>query len=148
MDDYPGSDGIRDPDMQYTELMEFLTNNHDMRKAAKGSLQQALYAGSGTLAGGMLLGPVGGLVGGVAGSLVGYFRADDYDGAVQQILQLEGARKMRLVEQVHKVLVDAGASAQQFESPEAFRATLVEFASQRGVRDQVWRACLDSIRED
>jgi hypothetical protein len=151
MDDYPASDHIPDPDrveVEYTELMEFLSNNQDMRKAAKGSLQQSLYAGGGAMAGGMLLGPVGGLIGGVTGSLMGFFRADDYDGAVQQILQLEGARKARLVEQVHKVLLNAGASVQQFESAEAFRATLVEFASQRAVRDQVWRTCLESIQDE
>ena len=150
MDDYPAGDDIPSPDreeMEYHELMEFLTENQDMRKAAQGSLQQSLYAGGGAMAGGLLLGPPGGLVGGIVGSVVGFFQSSDYDGALQQILRLEGARKSQLVQQVHRVLTDAGASANQFESAEAFRATLVEFASQRAVRDQVWRACMECIKE-
>ena len=146
MDDYPAADDIPDLDTQHHELIEFLTNNHEMRKAAKHSLQQGLFAGAGAVAGGFLLGPIGGLVEGIAGSIVGFSRAEDYDGAIHQILKLETSRKSQLVSEVHQVLRTAGA--QQLNSAEAFKEALVQFASQRAVRDQVWRACLDSIRDE
>jgi hypothetical protein len=151
MDDYPASEAIPDParvDFQHHELIEFLMDNTEMRKAAKHSLKQGLFAGGGAVAGGMLLGPVGGLIGGVAGSLVGFFQSDNYDGAVQQIIQLEGTRKDRIVQEVGKVLMTAGATAKQFETPDAFRAALVQFASQRNVRDQVWRACQQVVESE
>lgn len=149
MDDYPAADDIPDPavEFQFQELTQFLTNNPEMRTTAKQSIQQGLYAGGGAVVGGMLLGPVGGLVGGVMGSLVGFWTADDYDGAVQQILLVRGSRKERLVQEVHRVLLQAGATARQFENAQAFRSALVNFASQRAVRDQVWKACLESIRD-
>jgi hypothetical protein len=151
MDDYPASEAIPDParvDFQHHELIEFLMDNTEMKKAAKHSLKQGLFAGGGAVAGGMLLGPVGGLIGGVAGSLVGFFQSDNYDGAVQQIIQLEGARKDRIVQEVGKVLMTAGATAKQFETADAFRAALVQFASQRNVRDQVWKVCQQVVESE
>jgi len=151
MDDYPAADPIPDPDrvsFQHHELIEFLTDNSEMRKAAKNSLQQGLFAGGGAVAGGILLGPIGGLVGGVVGSIMGFFHTDDYDGALQQIIKLEGVRKDMLLQAVSKVLVTAGATAQSFETAEAFRMALVQFASQRTVREQVWRACINVVESE
>lgn len=145
-DDYPAADPIPGPiDSYHTELMEFLVDNQDMRKAAQHSLRQGLFAGGGAIAGGLLLGPVGGLVGGIAGSVLGFLQADDYDGAVQQLLKLDQAHQERLLLGVRTALIAAGASAQQFNSPQAFRSTLIELASTRSVREQVWKACLDCI---
>jgi hypothetical protein len=37
------------------------------------------------------MGPVGGLVGGIAGSLIGFFKADEYDGVALAAHELESA---------------------------------------------------------
>ena len=150
MDDYPAAEAIPDPaatEFQYRELMQFLTESREMRQAAKGSLKQGLCAAGGAIAGGFVLGPVGGLVGGIGGSIYGFLTAGDYDGALVQILALENEQQERLMSDVGGVLRAAGAGAQQFESPEAFRATLMEFASQGAVRDQIWRACIQAANE-
>lgn len=148
MDDYPAAEPVpdipRSTEMQYRELMQFLTESRDMRKAAQGSLKQGLCAAGGAAAGGFVLGPVGGLVGGIGGSIYGFLTAGDYDGAVVQIMKLEKEEQQRLMSDVGGVLRTAGATAQQFESAEAFRATLMEFASKKQVRDQIWRACIDA----
>jgi hypothetical protein len=64
-----------------------------------------------------------------------------------KLFVLEGSRKKRLVEAVRMTLMDAGATSRSFESAEAFRGALAEFASQRGVRDQIWKACVEVIKE-
>lgn len=150
MDDYAAAEDVPGPttEFQYRELMQFLTESGDMRKAAQGSVKQGLCAAGGAIAGGFVLGPVGGLVGGIGGSIYGFLTAGDYDGALVQIMKLESEQQKRLMSDVGGVLRAAGASAQQFESPEAFRDTLAEFASQSGVRDQIWRACIDATKAD
>jgi len=148
MDDYPAAEDIPNPlsvETQHHELLEFLVDNDQMKDTAKHSLKQGLWAGGGAVAGGMLFGPAGGLVGGIVGSVVGFFQSDDYEGAVQQILVLEDTHKERLVQAVQKVLITAGATARNFESADAFRGALVQFAAQRPVREQVWKACLEAI---
>ena len=112
-----------------------------------GSERQGLLAGSGAVAGGLLLGPVGGLVGGIAGSVVGYFNAPNYNGAIQQIMVLEGHRRDALVRAVRLSLLHAGANARSFDSPQQFKETLLQFAAQRQVRDQIWKACVDALEE-
>jgi hypothetical protein len=151
MDDYPASDPIPEPnlvDAQYSELVHFLTNSREMRKSAKSSIKQSLYAGSGALAGGFLLGPIGGLVGGIAGSLVGFVQADEYDGALLAICKLEGARKQVLMQSVGSVLMTAGATAQQFETVEAFKNSLLELASHPNVRRELWNVCRQAVVEE
>jgi hypothetical protein len=59
MDDYPAADPIPDIGIQHDELIDYLTNSRDMRKTAKSSMKQAMYAGGAALAGGFLLGPIG-----------------------------------------------------------------------------------------
>eukprot|EP00980_Cylindrotheca_fusiformis_P007241 scaffold1525_cov142-Cylindrotheca_fusiformis.AAC.41 len=150
MDDYPAADPIPDPSntrMQHEELMDFLQNSSDMRKAAKSSMKQALYAGGAALMGGFLLGPIGGMVGGVAGSIVGYFKADNYDGAVMCLNELEPEQKKLLVKRVGQVLVAAGATTSQLSTQTAFRDTLVNLCSSPGVRDDVWNACVQTLQE-
>lgn len=149
MDNYDDNDNpIPDMDNHYETLMEFLTDNDAMRRTAVGSMRQGLYAGGGAVAGGLLLGPVGGLLGGLAGSLVGYFRATDYHGAVQQIARLErGHRRDRLVQAVRLSLLHAGANARSFASPLQFQQVLLQFAGQSHVRDQIWKACVDSLEQ-
>ncbi|CAB9518847.1 expressed unknown protein [Seminavis robusta] len=149
MDDYPAAEAIPDPaatEFQYRELMQFLTDSRDMRKAATGSVKQGLCAAGGAIAGGFVLGPAGGLVGGIGGSIYGFLTADNYDGALQQIMALEQEQQAKLMTDVGGVLRAAGATAQQFDSPEAFRATLMEFAAQPAVRDQIWRSCIEASR--
>ena len=53
----------------------------------------------------------GGLIGGVAGSIAGFFQSEDYNGVVQQILELDQARQQRLVKGVRQVLATAGAAS-------------------------------------
>jgi hypothetical protein len=91
------ADPVPDPDIlidgQHHELINFLTNSRDMRQAARSSLKQAAYTGSGALAGGFLLGPIGGMVGGIAGSIIGFVKSDGYDGALLTIYKLPETEK-------------------------------------------------------
>jgi len=145
MDDF---DDIPNMDNNHRELMEWLTDNPEMRKAAQNSLKQGALAGGAAVAGGLIAGPPGGLIGGILGSIAGFFVADEYDGVVQQMLNMNDTdKKKRLMGQVQRVLLSAGATAKQLESTDAFRNALVEFAGQRNVRDQVWRACMDTLKD-
>lgn len=150
MDDYPAADPIPEPDIyaaQYTTLIDYLNNSHDMRQTAKGSMKQAAYAGAGALAGGMLFGAVGGLVGGIGGSLVGFFQSNNYDGIVLQLCKMDDRQQQTLVRDVGKILISAGAAAQSLNSVDAFRDALLSYASQRRVRDDLWTVCLQSLQE-
>lgn len=149
MDDYPAAEPIPDPnlvDAQHNELIDFLTNSREMRQTAKSSLKQAAYASGGALAGGFLLGPVGGMVGGIFGSIIGFVKADNYDGAILSVCKLDSAHKKALMQRVGLILISAGATAQQLDSGAAFRNTLLDFASRRGVRDEIWNACIQSLQ--
>ena len=133
---------------QHRELMQFLTNNSQMRETARSALKQAAWAGGGAVAGGLLLGPIGGLMGGIAGSVVGFLQSSPYDGVVQHLGQLPEQHRNTLVNSVGKVLVDAGASPSELADPTVFRDKLVEFASRGPVRDQIWRVCMDVMNEE
>ena len=100
----------------------------------------------GALIGGFLLGPVGGLVGGVAGSMIGFAQVGDYDGAVLALAKLETAQRKVLMQSVGEVLVRAGATANQFENSTAFRDVLVDYATRPNVRDELWKACVQSVQ--
>jgi hypothetical protein len=151
MDDYyPASDPIPEPDIyaaQYSTIIEYIQGSREMRIAAKSSLKQGLWAGSGAVAGGLLFGPVGGLVGGITGSLVGFFKSNDYDGIVVQLCKLDEQQQHVLVKDVGKILITAGATAQSLSTVDAFRDALFTYASQQQVRDQLWTACLSSLHE-
>lgn len=148
MDDYPAAEPIPDPSVisfQHQELIDFLTNSRDMRETAKSSFKQAAYAGGAALAGGMLLGPVGGMIGGIAGSIIGFLKADDYDGALLAICKLDNVQKQIMLQRVGQVLMASGATLQQLEAA-SFRDTLVHLASRRSVRDDLWNACVQSLQ--
>ena len=98
-----------------------------------------MYIG-GALAGGFLLGPVGGLVGGICGSLLGFLQSDDYEGVLQTVSKLDEAQKKTLMTRVGQVLVGAGATAQQLIAQGAFQDTLLSFSTQPKVREELWRA--------
>jgi hypothetical protein len=150
MDDYPAADPIPDPSfigIQHNELIDYLTNSVDMRKTAKSSMKQAMYAGGAALAGGFLLGPLGGMVGGIVGSVFGFLKADDYDGAVLCVSKLDSDNQRLLMQRVGQVLIAAGATSQQLGSQSAFRDTLVQFCSKPQVREDVWNACVQSLQE-
>lgn len=149
MDDY-GSNEDTIPNMEenYGTLMEFLTDNPEMKKAAVHSLRQGLMAGGGAVVGGLILGPVGGLVGGIAGSLVGYFQAPNYEGMVQNIRHLEKSRQDQLMSQVKVVLLAAGATATSMQNTDQFKQVLVQYAAQAPVRDQIWKACVQALEHE
>lgn len=149
MDDYPAADPIPEPTVsfQHGELITFLTQNGEMRRTARSALKQSLWAGGGALTGAFLMGPVGGLVGGMFGSFIGFVRADQYDGAVQAIIALDGGRREVLCKEVAQVLVAAGATTRDLQSAEAFRAALFQYAEQENVRNAMWQACLHSIQD-
>lgn len=149
MDDY-GSNEDTIPNMEenYGTLMEFLTDNPEMKKAAVHSLRQGLMAGGGAVVGGLILGPVGGLVGGIAGSLVGYFQAPNYEGMVQNIQHLEKSRQDQLMSQVKMVLLAAGATATSMQNTDQFKQVLVQYAAQAPVRDQIWKACVQALEHE
>mmetsp|Transcript_26993 Transcript_26993/g.74208 ORF Transcript_26993/g.74208 Transcript_26993/m.74208 type:complete len:151 (+) Transcript_26993:134-586(+) len=149
MDNYPGADPIPDPDRfdsRYATLMEFLSSSTDMRKTATSSFKQSLWAGSGAMVGGMMFGPVGGLVGGITGSLVGFVRTSDYDGAVVHLCKLDQASKKELLTRVGQVLIAAGAATNGIQTNTAFRDALFSYATNSGVRDQLWDACMNSLQ--
>jgi hypothetical protein len=147
MDDYPAADPIPDIGIQHDELIDYLTNSRDMRKTAKSSMKQAMYAGGAALAGGFLLGPIGGMVGGIVGSVFGFFKSDDYDGAVLCVSKLDSDHQRLLMQRVGQVLIAAGASSQQLGSQSAFRDTLVHLCSRPQVREDVWNTCIQSLQE-
>lgn len=80
-------------DIFYGELVRFLSESQEMRKATKSSLKHSLWSGAGAFTGAIALGPVGGLVGGVAGSIAGFLQSDDYDGAVLAIMKIQGQQR-------------------------------------------------------
>jgi hypothetical protein len=150
MDGYPAAEPIPCPSLagiQHNELIDFLTNSRDMRQTAKSSLKQAAYAGGAAMAGGFLLGPIDGLVGGIAGSIIGFLKSDDYDGAILAVCKLDAAQQQIIMQRVGQVLISAGATLQQLDSGTVFWDTLVNLASRKNVRDDLWIACIQSLQE-
>lgn len=131
---------------RHSEILHFLTQSSEMRSTARSSLKQSLYAGSGAFAGSFLGGPIGGLAGGVVGSVVGYIFSDEYDGAVQAVRDLEEGRRDELMLAVGTILVAAGASVGQLSTLEGYRQSLFQFAEQEDVRNNIWEACVNSVR--
>ena len=96
--DIDGSNGTYQDDAtrsgaHYSELLKFLSESSEMRKTARSSLQQSLFAGTGAFLGSFLGGPVGGLVGGIGGSVMGFVKGDNYDGAIVAIYKLESDKR-------------------------------------------------------
>jgi len=50
--------------------------------------------------------------------------------------------------EIGQVLTVAGATARQLENSAQFRDALCRFAEQESVRNGVWRACLNSVKND
>ena len=151
MDDYPGAEPIPEPagdiDARYSTLMEFLTDNSEMKKVAKSSLKQALWSGAGAMGGGLVFGAVGGLVGGIAGSIYGFMSTPNYDGALVHLCGLPEEEKKALLTRVGQVLITAGATAQTMNSQDAFKAALMTYASQPSVRNGLWDACAEALKD-
>jgi hypothetical protein len=146
MDDYPDVVEPVPEIVQYGELVRFLTESHEMRVTARNALKQSLYAAGGAFTGAFLMGPIGGLVGGIFGSIVGFFKSDEYDGAVLAISKLEGERRTQLMSEVMTVLTTAGATTQQMANAEVFHDTLYRLAEQDSVRNGIWSACVHAIQ--
>lgn len=151
MDDYPGAEPIPEPagdiDARYSTLLEFLTDNSEMRKVAKSSFKQALWSGAGAMGGGLVFGAVGGLVGGIAGSIYGFMTTPNYDGALVHLCGLPEEEKKALLTRVGQVLMAAGAAAHTMNSQAAFRDALMMYAAQPSVRNGLWNACVASLQE-
>jgi hypothetical protein len=145
-DDYPAAEPIPEPAAMHGELIRFLTDNRDMRKTARSALKHGMWAGGGALTGGLVMGPIGGLVGGIAGSLIGFFKADDYDGAVLQLSKLNQQQRQFLLAEVGQVLVTAGATTQQLATVQSFSKALYTYAQKDAVRDAMWRACMSAVQ--
>ncbi len=86
------------------------------------------------------------MVGGICGSIIGFVKSDNYDGALLTICKLDEGQKKTLMTRVGQVLITAGATAQQLNSPNVFRDTLVTLASQKHVREELWNACVQSLQ--
>ena len=98
MDDFLGGpDREQRSAEMHASLMEFLTESESMRKTAKSSLKQSMYAGGGAFAGSFIGGPVGGLIGGIAGSLVGFFQSDNYDGLLLAVSKIDDTHRTHLL---------------------------------------------------
>jgi len=98
MDDFLGGpDREQRSAEMHASLMEFLTESESMRKTAKSSLKQSMYAGGGAFAGSFIGGPVGGLIGGIAGSLVGFFQSDGYDGLLLAVSKIDDTHRTHLL---------------------------------------------------
>jgi hypothetical protein len=81
-------------------------------------------------------------------AIVGFLQAPDYSRAVSHIADLPAAeRRQQLLQAVRLSLLHAGATnTNKFASPQQFKKTLLQFAAQRQVRDQIrkgLRGCLD-----
>jgi len=94
---------------------------------------------------GSIFGPLGGLVGGIAGSIYGFVRSHPYSGAVTAIMHLEKDRQTRLIEEISGILLVAGAAIESLEMAGGLTTALHQFASQDGVRDNIWNACVTSL---
>jgi len=148
MDDFLGGPNREQRSAEmHASLMQWLTESDDMRKTAKSSLKQSLYAGGGAFAGSFLGGPVGGLIGGVAGSLVGFLKSDDYDGLLLAVSKIDDAHRTKLLKEVATVLMVAGAQMKQLNSAAGLKEQLNRFVNQEQVRDGVWKACMKSMNE-
>jgi hypothetical protein len=133
---------------QHRELVEFLTTNDHMREVARNALKQGLWAGGGAIVGGIFLGPLGGLAGGILGSVLGYKFTDEYDGMVQQLGDLSADHRGRLVEAVGKVLEEAGGVSTTILLPGAFLKALQDTAGNSRLRNKIWAACVDIMKDD
>ena len=153
MDNYGSDNDDTIPDMDsqmndshYDIVMEFLRNNDQMKQTATRSLRQGLIPGGGAVAGGLMLGPVGGLVGGIVGSIYGFYSTPNYNGIVQQMINIEDVGKRnQLLKSIRLCLLHAGANSKNFSSVEDFQHVLYQYAENRDVRDQIWKACTDAI---
>ena len=151
MDNFANDDDDPIPDIDvddnhYSVLMQFLQNSRAMKETAQGSLRQGLICGGSAVTGGLLLGPLGGLVGGVAGSIYGFLTSPNYEGVIQQFVQMEDTeQRQRLLKSVRLCLLHAGASAASFASPLQFQQSLVQLTEQPAVRDHIWKACMDAM---
>jgi hypothetical protein len=126
-------------------IIEFLMDTPEMRKSAKHIHKHALFAGGGMAVGQMLLGPLGGMI---AEFLEIWSDSSRRNRVVLCRKLNEGTRKDRIVQEVGKVLMTAGATAKQFETADAFRAALVQLASQRNGCDQVWKVCQEVVESE
>ena len=99
MDDFLGGPNREQRSAEmHASLMQWLTESDDMRKTAKSSLKQSIYAGGGAFAGSFIGGPVGGLIGGIAGSVVGFFQSDDYDGLLLAVSKIDDEHRTKLLQ--------------------------------------------------
>jgi hypothetical protein len=100
----------------------------------------------------IVLGPLGGLLGGLAGSIVGFLQAPDYSRApVSHVADLPAAeRRNQLLQAVRLSLLHAGGAtnANKFASPQQFKETLLQFAAQQQVSDQIRKAFVDVLDVD
>eukprot|EP00549_Striatella_unipunctata_P023903 CAMPEP_0118695234 /NCGR_PEP_ID=MMETSP0800-20121206/13058_1 /TAXON_ID=210618 ORGANISM="Striatella unipunctata, Strain CCMP2910" /NCGR_SAMPLE_ID=MMETSP0800 /ASSEMBLY_ACC=CAM_ASM_000638 /LENGTH=144 /DNA_ID=CAMNT_0006593973 /DNA_START=411 /DNA_END=845 /DNA_ORIENTATION=+ len=133
-------------DSPFGELVRFLTQSREMRKIATHSFKQAAWSGGGALTGAIVMGPVGGLVGGLVGSVVGFLQAEDYDGAIQAILKLQDNRRQVLLSEVGAVLMKEGAFMSQMVTAAGFRDALCNYAEKDSVRNEIWKACVDTLK--
>jgi hypothetical protein len=130
----------------YQVVMDFLQNNDRMKQTAINSIRQGLICGGGAVAGGILLGPVGGLLGGIAGSIYSFTTTPKYDGIIQQMIHMDDVQKRdQLLHSVRLCLLHAGANVTNLLSTNDFRNILYQYTEQREVRDQIWKACMDAI---
>jgi hypothetical protein len=74
-------------------------------------------------------------------------KSDPYDGAVKAIVDLEAEKQAILLEEVAKVLVASGAMYNNLLLADGLSNALLEFAAQEGVRDNVWKACTNALKE-
>ena len=60
-------------------------------------------------------------------------------------MKLEAGRRKQLIDEVTKVLIAAGATANSLQLNDGFQTALRQYAEQDAVRDGVWRACMHSL---
>ena len=62
------------------------------------------------------------------------------------MMKLDDERRKGLVNDVTKVLIAAGATANSLQMNDGFQTALRQFAEQDSVRDGIWRACVQSLQ--
>ena len=95
----------------YNHLMDIVQTDPELRETAKGMFKQTAWTAAGTIAGGLVAGPVGAVFGGCVSSYLGYKLSDDYASMVEVLKNLPDAEKHELVMEVQELVGSSSVEA-------------------------------------
>ncbi|KAK5978422.1 hypothetical protein GCK32_012999, partial [Trichostrongylus colubriformis] len=101
-----------------------------LKETVTGVAAQTGYAAAGTAAGGLVMGPLGALIGGIMGAVYGYSNSTDYDNIVFALRAVSEREKIRVSEQVQRLVGSASVAAlTRYLSTDANRRKLLRVLS-------------------